>query len=87
MARRVITNAFRGVARMTPIRARIVGPPSVATRISACNSCPPLGGLVNGLRKLRDVRSGVLKGDELAPARQAAPLSHLVARGAASCPN
>jgi hypothetical protein len=55
---------------MTPIRANIVGPPDVATRISASMAALPLRGLGLGLRKFRDVLAGVLKGDELATARQ-----------------
>src|SRR5437667_9215747 len=55
-------------ARMTPIRANIVGPPDVATRIkasiAACHSaawCSAFGS---------DVVAGILQGDELATARQ-----------------
>jgi hypothetical protein len=49
---------------MTPIRANIVGPPCVGTKINAFR------GLVLDPRKLRDVVAGVLERDELATARQ-----------------
>jgi len=55
---------------MTPIRANIVGPPDVATRIKSLHGRLPLLGLVLGLRKLRDVIAGVLERDKLATPRQ-----------------
>jgi hypothetical protein len=56
---------------MTPMRANIVGPPSVATRIQGLPiSRLPLRGLMNGLRKLGDIGAGVLQGDELAARRK-----------------
>jgi hypothetical protein len=56
---------------MMPMRANIVGPPDVATRIKA-SIAVPLRGLMLGFLKLRDVGAGVLESDELAPARQVA---------------
>jgi hypothetical protein len=53
---------------MTPIRASIVGPPFVATRIKACIAACRSGALVLGLRRLRDVFAGILERDELAAA-------------------
>ena len=52
------------------MRANIVGPPSVATRIKASIAACHFLGFVLGLRKLRDVGAGILESDELAPARQ-----------------
>jgi len=46
---------------MTPMRANITDPPSVATRIRASIAACHSGGLVLGLRKLRDVFAGVLQ--------------------------
>ena len=53
---------------MMPIRANIVGPPSVANRGFHC--CLPLRGLMLYLRKPRDVVAGILQLDKLTPARQ-----------------
>jgi hypothetical protein len=47
---------------MTPVRANIVGQPSVTTKISTCRL--PFRGLMNQLRKLRDVVAGVLERGE-----------------------
>jgi len=58
----------RFIARMTPIRANIVGPPDVATRIKASMAACHCG-LMLGFRKLDDVIAGILEGDELATAR------------------
>jgi hypothetical protein len=55
---------------MTPIRANIVGPPDVATRIKGLHCRLPFCGLVFGPWQLRDVLAGILKGDEGATARQ-----------------
>jgi hypothetical protein len=50
---------------MMPMRANIVGPPDVATRIKASMAALPLLGLVLGLRKLRDVIAGNLSAAHL----------------------
>src|SRR5258706_13926627 len=50
---------------MMPMRANIVGPPDVATRIKASMAVMPLLGLVLGLRKLRDVITGNLSAAHL----------------------
>src|SRR5258706_4454765 len=50
---------------MMPMRANIVGPPDVATRIKASMAALPLLGLVLGLRKLRDVIAGNLSAADL----------------------
>jgi hypothetical protein len=55
---------------MTPIRASIVGPPDVATRIKASIAACHFRCFVLGLRKLRDVGPGIFKRDELAPTGQ-----------------
>jgi hypothetical protein len=55
---------------MIPIRANIVGPPEVATRINASNGRLPFRGLMLCLAKPRDVPAGILERDELAAARQ-----------------
>jgi hypothetical protein len=52
------------------MRANIVGPPSVATRIKASIRRLPLRRRMLSLRKLRDVIAGVPQGDELAAAGQ-----------------
>jgi hypothetical protein len=54
---------------MTPMRANIVGPPDVATRDQRLHCRLPLRGRVLRLRKLGDVGTGVLEGDELASLR------------------
>jgi hypothetical protein len=57
-------STWRFNARMTPMRANIVGPPRVATvirlSIAACHSL----GLVLGFRKLRDKLAGIRERDE-----------------------
>jgi hypothetical protein len=65
-----VRSTFRFNALITPIRANIVGPPNVATRIKASIAGLPLRSLMLGLRKLHDVIAGVLEGDELATAGQ-----------------
>ena len=64
-----VRSTFRFKALTTSMRANIVGPPDVATRISAsiaaCHSWASCSAL-----KLRDVVAGVLERDELAAARQ-----------------
>ena len=50
---------------MIPIRANIVGPPEVATRINASNGRLPFRGLMLCLAKPRDVPAGILERDEL----------------------
>src|ERR1700730_15777289 len=60
---------------MTPMRAIIVGPPSVATRISASHCGLPFCGLMLYLRELGDIFAGILERDKLA-AR--AGLSYLI---------
>ena len=57
-------------ALMTPMRANIVGPPDVATRINAFHCNLPFRRLVLGLRQFRDVAPGSFERDKLAPARQ-----------------
>jgi hypothetical protein len=57
-------------ALRTPMRANMVGPPDVATRIKASLTACHIPRPRASLGKLRDVAAGVLKGDELAPARQ-----------------
>jgi hypothetical protein len=54
---------------MTPIRAIIVGPPDVATRINALHGGLPLLGLVLGIGEPRDVVAGILERDKAATAR------------------
>ena len=77
---------------MMPIRANIVGPPDVATRIKAFHGRLPLGSLMLGVRELGDVGAGVRERDELATARQRdrfvevtspAAISHLARASAA----
>jgi hypothetical protein len=55
---------------MTPIRANIVGPPDVATRIKASIAACHSAAFVLGLRKLDDVIAGILERHELVTARQ-----------------
>jgi len=55
---------------MTPMRANIVGPPSVATRIKASMAACHSAGIVLGLRKFGYVIAGILERDKLAAARQ-----------------
>jgi hypothetical protein len=57
-------------ARMMPMRANIVGPPDVATRIKASMAACHSAASCSGFRKLRDVFAGILKSDELACARK-----------------
>ncbi len=49
-----------------PMRANIVGPPDVATRIKASMAACHSAALCSRLRKLDDVIAGILEGDELA---------------------
>ena len=58
---------------MMPIRANIIGPPSVATRIKASMARLPFRCLVLGLWKPRNVPADVLKGEKLATAQGASP--------------
>jgi hypothetical protein len=50
----------------TPIRANIVVPPNVATRIKGFHGRQPFRRFVLCLRKLRDVGPGIFKRDQLA---------------------
>jgi hypothetical protein len=59
---------FRFKALMTPMRANIVGPPSVATRIRASIAACHSGGIVLGFRESGDIVAGILEGDKLAAA-------------------
>jgi hypothetical protein len=59
---------WRFKARMTPIRANIVGPPSVATRIRTSIARLPFRRRMLGFRKFRDVSAGILERDERAAA-------------------
>jgi hypothetical protein len=52
------------------MRANIVGPPDVATRIRASIAASHSWGFVLGLRKPRDVFAGILERDQLAAAGQ-----------------
>jgi hypothetical protein len=63
-------STWRFNARMTPIRANIVGPPDVATRIKASIAACHSAASCSAFGKFRDVGAGVLEGDELAPAWQ-----------------
>jgi hypothetical protein len=55
---------------MTPMRANIVGPPDVTTRIKASIAACHTAASVLGLGKFRDVFAGILERDELAAAGQ-----------------
>jgi hypothetical protein len=55
---------------MTPMRANIVGPPDVATRIRACIAACHSAGLMLGLGEPCDVAAGIPERDELAFAWQ-----------------
>src|SRR4029077_483713 len=63
-------SAWRFNARMTPIRANIVGPPDSATRIRSFHDSLPFRGLVLGLWKFHDVVAGIFERDEGPPSLQ-----------------